>query len=200
MSYKAIIFDWVGTLYERDVGLFPDVEIILRNLHSTHKLGLISKRKNPAQGHEELNKLGLANHFDSIIIATKKTQIEFKKCIKELGVFPEEILVVGDRTIREIRIGNILGCDTAWIKTGEHADEKPNRKTGLPTYIINSLKELSCVFNRNLSYGKNDIDTTSDYKLSFGGNSKELIEAGYKKVGTCQMDNGVSGVVYLRKR
>jgi hypothetical protein len=44
------------------------------------------------------------------------------------------------------------------------------------------------------------VRPTPDYKLSFGGRfSIELEADGYKREGTCQMDNGLTGVVYCRR-
>ena len=143
MKDKAIIFDWIGTLYERDKGLFSFSKEVLINLHPYYKLGLISKRKNPGTGYLEIQRTGIVDYFDSIIIARRKTLTEFKKCLAELDLTPECVAVVGDRTIREIRIGNVLGCTIYWIKAGEHSSELPNRRTGQPNYVINSINDLS---------------------------------------------------------
>ena len=132
----------MGTLYEREKGLFPYTREVLAELHPEYKIGLISKRREPKMGFEELGKLSLDIYFDSVIIARRKTPIEFKKCLDELGIAPADTLVVGDRTIREIRIGNQLGCTTYWINTGEHSSELPNKKTGQPSYTISSVKDL----------------------------------------------------------
>jgi FMN phosphatase YigB (HAD superfamily) len=120
----------------------PHAREVLVELHPEYKMGLISKRKEPQMGYDELRDLGIEKYFDSVIVARRKTPIEFRKCILELKIEPENILVVGDRTIREIRIGNQFGCTTYWIKAGKHANELPNRKTGQPNYTINSLKDL----------------------------------------------------------
>jgi FMN phosphatase YigB (HAD superfamily) len=142
MKNKAIIFDWIGTLYERDRGPFPYTREVLTELYQDYKIGLVSKRKDPQKGFEELKELSLESYFDSVIIARRKTPIEFRKCLAELEITPANTLVVGDRTIREIRIGNQLGCTTYWINAGDHAHELPDKKTGQPNYTINSIKDL----------------------------------------------------------
>ncbi len=142
MGHKAIIFDWIGTLYEREKGLFPDSRRVLDNLQGRYRLALVSKRRDPEQGLEEVRNEGIAKYFNYILIARRKTLAEFKKCIRQLSLKPEEIIVVGDRTIREIRIGNQLGCITYWINKGEHAEELPTRKTGQPDSTISSISDL----------------------------------------------------------
>lgn len=59
-----------------------------------------------------------------------------------MGVKPENTLVVDDRTVRGIQIGNHLGCQTAWIQSGQYSGETPNSETGEPTYRINSVEDL----------------------------------------------------------
>ena len=140
---KAIIFDWVGTLYQfRRKGLFPYSEMVLRKLYPKYKLAVISNAlpEDLERRSEQIKEI--KKYFDVAIVDTGKTQEQFMECMRKLGVKPENTLVVGDNTIREIKIGNQLGCQTYWIKNGKHADEIPNEKTGQPTRIINSVEEL----------------------------------------------------------
>lgn len=140
---KAIIFDWIGTLYQfRGKGLFPYSERVLRELSSKYKLAAISKA--PLEDIEMRSKQinEIKKYFDVIIVDTDKTSEQYIECMRKLNVEPENTLVVGDRTIREIKIGNQLGCQTYWIKNGKHANELPNEETGQPTRIINSIEDL----------------------------------------------------------
>jgi len=139
---QAIIFDWIGTLVDRDNGPYSWSKEVLDTLLTQYKLGLVSKRSDPEKGRKELEESGLSEYFNSIVIARQKTIIEFTKCMNQLSVSPAGTHVVGDRTIREIRIGNQIGCTTYWIQRGEHSHELPNRKTGEPNYRINSVKDL----------------------------------------------------------
>jgi putative hydrolase of the HAD superfamily len=139
---QAIIFDWVGTLYQRKTGLFPEVKEVLENLEKNYKLGLVSKGDKPLKRLEEIEQTGIANYFSSIVLAKRKTPKEFRKCLGELEINPENALVVGDRTRREIKIGNQLGCKTFWICKGEYSLEVPTEKTGQPTYTGSSIEDL----------------------------------------------------------
>lgn len=138
----AIIFDWAGTLYEKNKGLYPYSEKVLQKLKSKYKLAVISKAvsDNIETRLKQINKIG--KYFDVIIAEIDKTPKQFIKCMKKLNVNPEDTLVVDDRTLRGIKIGNKLGCQTYWIKNGEYAHETPNKETGNPTKIIKSVKDL----------------------------------------------------------
>jgi len=139
---ESIIFDWVGTLYERGKRLFPYSERVLKELKPKYKLALISKAvsDNVETRLKQINEI--RHYFDVIIADINKTPEQFMECMGRLRVRPENTLVVDDRTDRGIIIGNRLGCQTAWIQEGEYAHETPNEETGEPTYRINSIKDL----------------------------------------------------------
>jgi FMN phosphatase YigB (HAD superfamily) len=140
---KGIIFDWKGTLYEQNKGLFPYSERVLRELKSKYKIGIVSIAKNGIEARrKELEDSGILKMFDSVIIDTSKTQEHYLRCMEEMGTTPKTTAIVDDRTIRGIKIGNQLGCPTFWIQKGEYAHEIPNKETGEPTYKIDSVEDL----------------------------------------------------------
>ena len=139
---EAIIFDWAGTLYKKNKGLFPYSEKVLRNLSSKYKLAVISKAvfDNVETRLKQINEIG--NYFDVIIADVDKTKEQYVECMKKMNVKPENTLIVDDRTLRGIQIGNKLGCQTYWIQNGEYSHEIPNKETGQPTKIIKSVEDL----------------------------------------------------------
>lgn len=140
---KGIIFDWIGTLYERDKGLFPYSKRVLQELKSKFKLGLVSLAKQGVHTRiEELETSGILPYFDSVVIDTQKTSEHYLKCMQEMGTKINTTAIVDDRAFRGIQIGNQLGCRTFWIKKGEYAHEVPNDKTGEPNHRINSVEDL----------------------------------------------------------
>ena len=143
---KAIIFDWAGTLYEKNKGLFPYSENVLQELKPKYKLAVISKAVSNSV-EERLNQInGIKHYFNFIIAEIDKTPEHYTKCMRKLKVKPEETLVVDDRTLRGIQIGNKLGCKTAWIEKGEYSNELPTEETGNPYYTIKSIEDLLTIF------------------------------------------------------
>ena len=139
---ESIIFDWVGTLYEKGKGLFPYSERVLKELHQKYKLAVISKAVSDNVETRLKQIKGLEKYLRVIIADIDKTPKQFIECMKKLEVKPENTLVVDDKIDRGIMIGNRLGCQTYWIKNGEYAHEIPNEETGQPTKIINSVEDL----------------------------------------------------------
>lgn len=141
---KGIAFDWVGTLYKRDRGLFSDSERVLCELKQRgYRLGLVSLAKGGVEKrNQELESSGLKPLLDVVIIEETKGTEQYLRCMEALGTTSQTTTVVDDRTIRGIQIGNQLGCQTIWIQTGEYAHEAPTLQTGEPTHRIDSLEQL----------------------------------------------------------
>ncbi|HKV92800.1 MAG TPA: HAD family hydrolase [Candidatus Angelobacter sp.] len=66
----------------------------------------------------------------------------FQKIQKQLGLRPEQVLVVGDRPAREIRAGNDLGMYTVRIHRGEFQAQLPIGPQEEPDYVVRSLAEI----------------------------------------------------------
>lgn len=144
MKPKAIIFDWIGVLSGGTKGgVYTFSAGVLESLKPEYKLGLVSLAGfgNEKRQQDIINS-GLAKYFDSVVIDTTKKPAHYTKCIRELGVTPEETVVVDDRTVKGIMIGNKLGCSTVWVRKGHYEHELPNTETGNPTYVINTIQQL----------------------------------------------------------
>lgn len=146
---KAVIFDWIGTLYDRDNGPFPDAHPTLGELEEKKiKMGLISLSHDLKKRMNEIHGSGLRGYFyaDSIIVDLEKDAQQYLALIHQMRVSNRETLVVDDRTIRGIKIGNELRCSTAWIPR-EYAHETPNEETGQPTHTISTVKDILKLIN-----------------------------------------------------
>lgn len=66
----------------------------------------------------------------------------FQKIQKQLGLKPEQILIVGDRPAREIRAGKELGMHTVRIHRGEFKSQKPAGQEEEPDFVIADISEL----------------------------------------------------------
>ncbi|MBW3014502.1 HAD hydrolase-like protein [Candidatus Woesearchaeota archaeon] len=140
---KGIIFDWIGTLHERDKGLYPDAMRVVKELKKRYTLGLVTlSGKDKEQRTFEISTSGVMKHLECILIVKEKTPEEYLECMAEMRTTPETTAIVDDRTIRGIKVGNKLGCQTYWIKRGDYAHETPTEETGQPTEIITCVGDL----------------------------------------------------------
>jgi len=139
---KALIFDFGRTVYDKDnKKLFRGVIVFLKYCkRNGYKLALIS---NDEPGRRELiNDLNLGGYFDKIIVTKEKGEGDFRKCISDFGLEPKDVVVIGDRVKKEIKIGNRIGAVTAWFKHGKYAREEPKEDDEKPDHIIISLSQL----------------------------------------------------------
>lgn len=142
-TIEGIIFDWRGTLADRDHSVFDFSKIVLSELKNRgYKLGLISTGKNIDERKQIIARSGLQSFFDVVMVDTTKTLEHFKQCISQIGTLPETTCIVDDRTIRGVKDGNALGCMTIWIRKGKFKNELPNEETGEPTHQIKTIKDL----------------------------------------------------------
>jgi len=147
MKIEGIIFDWIGVLSAGSKGgVYPYSKRVLKELKPNYKLGLVSLA---GFGNEkrikDIDESGLRDYFNSIVVDTTKTIEHYLRCIEEMKLTPETTLIVDDRTIKGISIGNRLGCKTCWVMEKKYLHETPNEKTGEPTYRIKSVEELLSV-------------------------------------------------------
>lgn len=144
---KAVVFDWYGTLFEKNRGPFPDSLSTLQELERRNiKLGLVSKTRFPDKVQFELNGSGLWSFFNqnNKFLTLEKNQNQFLYFAGIYNLSPRDMAVIGDRAAenREIHIGNQVGCQTYWIQRGEYSQELPNATVGQPTQIITSVREI----------------------------------------------------------
>jgi FMN phosphatase YigB (HAD superfamily) len=139
---KAVIFDWVGTLYERNKTPYSFSEKVLTTLKSRYKLGLVTLAGQGVEARKkDLEKSGISEYFDCIVIDTEKDKQQFLRCIEKLKATPKTTAIVDDQ-MRRLKVGIELDCKTYWIQTGEFAHLPPDKETGEPTARINSVKDL----------------------------------------------------------
>jgi len=129
-----------GTISTADT---PFSENVLQRLKHSFQLVLVSlagfgnKRR-----MQNIDESGLRKYFNSIVIDTTKEPRHYLRCMNEMSTDPVQTLIVDDRTVRGIKIGNELGCQTCWIMEDKYLHETPNEETGEPTFRIKSIKDI----------------------------------------------------------
>ena len=143
---KLIVFDWGRTLFDNDANaLFPDTKELLAHLAMKYTLTIVSISKPEHIEHRErvINEHSLRPVFASIMfVGSNEKDAAYAKTLQQLGVAPQETVIVDDRVVRGIAWGNRNGGTTIWLKKGKFGNELPNEKTGTPTHTIHELKEL----------------------------------------------------------
>lgn len=123
----------------------PNVSETLKKLSQKTKLALITMRYVPKEKViKELEKLGLAKHFQLVITALdthrpKPSPEALMKCAEHLGVQMSECAVVGD-SIADIRAGKTAGMKTIAVLSGIFTKEELEKEK--PDLILKSINEL----------------------------------------------------------
>jgi len=69
-------------------------------------------------------------------------EIAFRQIQKRTGLPPQQILVIGDRPMSEIRAGKKLGMRTVRLKRGEFVVQEPVGPQEQPDYVIRNIPEV----------------------------------------------------------
>jgi len=138
---KAIIFDFLKTLWDKETGIYKGVNQLLEELSKNYLLFLISKTKNKEQRIKEIGEL--KNFFKQIIIVENKTPEIFLKLIKQNKLEKKDVYVIGDNLVSEIKIAKLLKLKAVWIKK----NTINNMKNIKPDFIVTNILEIKNILN-----------------------------------------------------
>lgn len=102
----------------------------------------------PKTQHAKVKALGLdrESSVEKIYFADRSNvltkEAAFRKIQKRTRLRPGEILVVGDRPMREIRAGKELGMHTVRLRHGEFKSQMPMGPEEEPDYVITNISEI----------------------------------------------------------
>jgi len=130
------------------VHLDPDTITVLRVLHGKYKLGLVSNFAIPECASRLLDKFGLNEFFDVVLVSgainkRKPSSEIFERALKALGVNSSEAVFVGDMLGLDVKGAKNVGMKAVLIErrpSEEILSVKPDR-------IIKSLRELFLVLD-----------------------------------------------------
>ena len=128
---------------------------VLKALHGKFKLGIISNLSIPESGMQLVEKFGLADYLDVIVISgainkRKPSPDIFNKALDSLNVKPEEAVFVGDTPGIDIKGAKAVGFKTILIdrpsppkSTESLSYEIPGaREKVTPDFTVKNLKEI----------------------------------------------------------
>ena len=144
---KIILFDFNRTIYDPDNRrLISGARFVLRTLlRRGFLLYLVSRAGKSRRGL--IKNLGIEQYFSRIVITKEKNKQHFETLVAPKIIDRSLSFVVGDRVRKEINIGNSLGLQTVWLKTGKFADEKPRKKIERPTCTVYMLRDILSVIH-----------------------------------------------------
>jgi FMN phosphatase YigB (HAD superfamily) len=128
--------------------LFPGTMPLLRHLHRHGVRIFVVSFGEPQIQRAKIKALGLESHplIERILYADRDKlltkEAAFRKIQRELGIPAEQMLVVGDRPMSEIRAGNELGMHTVRIRRGEFAVQEPEAPQEEPDYVVDNIAKV----------------------------------------------------------
>ena len=139
---KIIIFDFMRTLYD------PDEKSIVRGtlelLKSLRNAGFILILISTEIGNkaDPITQTGITPYFEKIILTREKSERDFKEIQTDVPHDPQASYVIGDRVRGEIKIGNLCGYQTIWVKKGKFAAQDPRTAAETPRYTVTELPQI----------------------------------------------------------
>ncbi len=121
----------------------PEAKKVLKQLHKTYKLGLVSNFSVPECGHELLEQYGFRQYLDAVVISgdvnrRKPSPEIYAIALKRLGVKAAETVFVGDSLDRDVSGPQNVGMKAVLLKRAPI----PEDSTVKPDAIIERLNEL----------------------------------------------------------
>ena len=145
---KAVIFDFSRTLYDPVKNRLTEGALnLLENLKNQNiKMAIIAN--SDKKRTELLKTLNIYAYFEKIIFKKGKSSTDYLEMAATLNISPKDIIVIGDRTKKEIKYGNLIGATTVWFRNSKYKDELPRNKEETPDYTIDNLNDFTKRFTK----------------------------------------------------
>jgi FMN phosphatase YigB (HAD superfamily) len=75
-------------------------------------------------------------------VTPERDILTYERCMQELGTEPRSTIIVDDKTVSGVEIGERLGCTTYWIHRGKSAHEPIDPLTREHIKSISSIEDL----------------------------------------------------------
>ncbi len=133
----TLLIDWNRTLYDPEKKLlYRDTIPFLQTVSKVCAVYIVSAGEIPDAYEQKEKVFPYAKDF---IVKTKTSKL-FSELAKNTP--KNSITVIGDSITQEIKIANKLGFTSVRILRGKYKTEVPANKNEIPTYTVDSLKEI----------------------------------------------------------
>jgi len=128
--------------------LFAGTRPLLRFLHESGVRSFVVSFGEPHIQQAKVRALGLDREpaIEAVLYADRgkilTKEAAFRQIEEKTGFSAEQILVVGDRPMSEIKAGKALGMPTVRLKRGEFKVQEPTGPEEQPDYVIRKIGEL----------------------------------------------------------
>jgi FMN phosphatase YigB (HAD superfamily) len=128
--------------------LFPGTLPLLRHLRRHGVRTFVVSFGEPRIQHAKVRALGLDNNplVERVLYADRDKlltkEAAFNQIQRELGLPAEQMLIVGDRLMSEIRAGNELGMHTVRIRRGEFVAQEPQSQDEEPDFVVEDIGKV----------------------------------------------------------
>jgi putative hydrolase of the HAD superfamily len=135
----------------------PGIDAVIRSLHERgYLLGLAANQ--PQRVVAELDAVGLGECFSHREVTGhhgfRKPDVRlFLRACQNLGVAPEETIMVGDRVDNDIFPAKARGMKAVLFRTGRHQHQQPRSLDEVPDAEVRTVEELSLALKQLLAQG-----------------------------------------------
>jgi HAD superfamily hydrolase (TIGR01509 family) len=136
------------TAFVQAIELPEDSQAVLEHLRATRRLGLLSNYPDGSAIRASLDKIGLANTFDAVVVSgdlgvVKPHPAMFATMLEHLGVDASEVLLVGDNWLADVQGGKRAGWRVAHMTRWDPPEYfAPSEEDARPDVVIGCLTEL----------------------------------------------------------
>jgi putative hydrolase of the HAD superfamily len=145
ITWEDLLLDY-QTQFKYDCVPFPGLHIMLEELTSSNfLLGIITNGKGQFQ-MDNIKALGIEKYFHTILVSEfegiKKPDPQiFMRALKQLNVFPNKSIFVGDHPINDVKAAQKVGMKGVWKKDYQWNNVEAD-------YIIDELAELPIILDK----------------------------------------------------
>jgi FMN phosphatase YigB (HAD superfamily) len=146
MAIKGIIFDWSRVLYNKRTGLYEFTRPVLDELASKkYEMAIVSSANGSIiERTRQIAQSGIEHYFPNIQVVGAKTHHVYMETMRSMGLKPWNTIIIDDGVRTGIKIGNELGCLTAWILGPEpkKPEDFPASESAEANYTLKTIEPV----------------------------------------------------------